>query len=226
MKLAVFSDIHGNIFSFEAILKEIKKECCDIHLFLGDVCGYYYFQAEVIDKLMQMPNLEAIAGNHDKLFLKALENKEVMGDYSRTFGRSMELLKENITIRHLEFIQRLPIKLTLPEHGIAAFHGSPWDPIHQYVYPNSNMNLFDELEYKTVFLGHTHRAMDIKRDTIRIINPGSVGQPRDGGWPSYAIYDSSDQTVKIKRVEYDVNLMVNEIKSRNDHHYLVESLKQ
>jgi putative phosphoesterase len=225
MKVAVFSDIHGNIYSFESIYQEIKKECCDMHLFLGDVCGYYYFQSEVIDILMQMPNLEAITGNHDRIFLKALEDDQVMDDYTRTFGHSMRFLKESISIRHLEFLQGLPIQYHNPEHGIAAFHGSPWNPIHQYIYPDSTMDRFDELPFKVVFLGHTHRAMDIKRQRINIVNPGSAGQPRDGGWPSYAIYDTDDQSVQLKRVKYNVEAMISEINKRNDHQYLIEGLK-
>lgn len=226
MKIAVFSDIHGNIFSFETLYKEIIQENCDMHLFLGDLCGYYYFQEEITGMLQDLPNLESIIGNHDQLFLGALEDEKAMGDYTRIYGRSFEFLKETLSAACLGFLQRLPVQYSDQELGIAAFHGSPWDPIHQYVYPDSNFDRFDELPFKTVFLGHTHRPMDIKRQGIRIVNPGSAGQPRDGGWPSFAVYDTGKDSVQLKRCAYDVDAMIREIKIREDNAYLVEVLER
>ena len=66
---------------------------------------------------------------------------------------------------------------------------------------------------------------DIERANIRIVNPGSAGQPRDGGWPSYAVYDTHSGSVKIKRVPYDINGLMEDIKTRRDQNrYLVDIL--
>lgn len=225
MKIAIFSDIHGNIFSFEPMYHQIKKEQCDLHLFLGDICGYYYHQNEVIDILKTIPNLQALAGNHDLMFLKSLDNEKAMTDYSQTYGRSFEFLKQNITPSNLDFLRHLGSDFQFPRLGVAAFHGSPWNPVSQYIYPDSAMERFDELPYKIVFLGHTHYPMDIQRQSIRIVNPGSAGQPRDGGWPSYAIYNTETHQVAIHRVPYDVDAQIADILGREDaNSYLIEVL--
>ncbi len=225
MKIAIFSDIHGNIFAFEQIYRQIKKENCDLHLFLGDICGYYYHQNEVIEILKTIPNLFSIAGNHDLLFLKSLDNAKVMTEYSKTYGRSFEFLKASITPPNLEFLKQLSPEFILPRLDLAAFHGSPWNPVSQYVYPDSLTERFDELPYKVVFLGHTHYTMDIHREHMRIINPGSVGQPRDGGWPSYALYNTENDQLAFKRVQYDVDAQVADILGREDaNSYLIEVL--
>jgi putative phosphoesterase len=225
MKIGIFSDIHGNLFAFENIYHELKKEACDWHLFLGDVCGYYFQQNEVIDILRDMPNLEVLAGNHDLMFLKSLENGNLMEDYTERYGLSFELLKDSITPGNLDFLKGLPKEFHLEKYGIAGFHGSPWSHIEEYVYPDSPMERFDGLDYNIVFLGHTHWAMDIPRSHIRIVNPGSAGQPRDGGWPSYGIYETHTGKMEIKRVNYDVDALIDDIKRRKDTNaYLIDVL--
>jgi putative phosphoesterase len=227
MKIAIFSDIHGNIFSFEKIYQKLKKEKCDLHLFLGDICGYYYHQNEAIEILREIPNLYSLCGNHDRMFLDSLENEAVMEHYSKTYGRSFEFLKAGITPQNLEFLRQLPLEFTLDQYGIAAFHGSPWNPIQEYIYPDTSMERFDELPYKVVFLGHTHRPMDVRREGIRIVNPGSAGQPRDGGWPTYAVYETDTDKLDIHGVPYDVDAMIEVVKKREDSNvYLVEALRR
>ncbi|MCP5050246.1 MAG: metallophosphoesterase family protein [bacterium] len=227
MKIGIFSDIHGNIFSFEKIYKQLKKERCDMHLFLGDICGYYYYQNEVINILSDIPHLHSLAGNHDVLFLEALEDEAAMNKNIETYGRSFLHLKETILPGSLDYLRALSTCFHLRSGGIAAYHGSPWDPFYEYVYPASSMERFDKLPYKIVFLGHTHHVMDIRREGLRIVNPGSAGQPRDGGWPSYAVYDTETGDVNIKHVPYNVDAMIKDVKERdNGNPYLVEVLER
>ncbi|NIM10368.1 MAG: hypothetical protein GTO45_00125 [Candidatus Aminicenantes bacterium] len=225
MKIGIFSDIHGNLYAFENVYNELKKEGCDLHLFLGDICGYYFQQNEVIDILRDIPHLEALAGNHDIMFLKSLEDKNLMKEYTERYGLSFELLKGTITPENLDFLQRLPKEFHLGRYGIAGFHGSPWSFLEEYVYPDSPTQRFDTLDYDIVFLGHTHWTMDIIRERIRIVNPGSVGQPRDGGWPSYAVYDARSEKLEVKRVNYNVNALIEDIKRRKETNaYLIDVL--
>ena len=227
MKIGIFSDIHGNLYSFENIYRELKKERCDMHLFLGDICGYYYRQKEIIDMLTDMPHLELVAGNHDKLFLKSLEDEKIMRRYTENFGLSFQFLKETIDSNHLDFLRNLTKEYYLESEGIAAFHGSPWSPITEYVYPDSPMDRFNGLPFKILFLGHTHYPMDIKLQNIRLINPGSAGQPRNGGWPTYALYETHTKKLDIKPVHYNVNELVEEIKKRKDKNpYLIRVLQR
>lgn len=225
MKLGIISDIHGNIFAFKEIYKQLMAEECHMHLFLGDVCGYYYHQAQVIDLLQTLPRLESIAGNHDRMFLRSMANDRLMKEYTERFGLSFANLKETVTPHHLKFIQDLPREFHMEtEHRIiAGFHGSPWNPIEEYVYPDSPIERFNGIPYHIVFLGHTHRPMDRTIGNTRIINPGSAGQPRDGGWPSYGVFHLETGQLEIKRVPYDVQALENEILSRDDDNaYLVD----
>ena len=225
MKIGIISDIHGNIFSFKEIYRQLISEACDMHLFLGDVCGYYYHQIEVIDLLLTLPRLESIAGNHDRMFLRSMKNEELLREYTERFGLSFSNLKETVTPKHLKFIQDLPREFHLETQNgiIAGFHGSPWNPIEEYVYPDSSLERFSNIPYDVVFLGHTHRPMDRTVGKTRIINPGSAGQPRDGGWPSYGIYHVETGQLEIKRVPYDVKALENEIIGRDDDNaYLVD----
>jgi predicted phosphodiesterase len=227
MKIGIFSDIHGNRFAFEKIYRELKKESCDMHLFLGDVCGYYYQQDEIMDILEDIPHLAAIQGNHDALFLECLGDEQKLKKYTRTYGLSFEAFKETITPRHLAFLRALPREFHLKEEGLAAFHGSPWNPLQEYIYPDSNLERFEGLPFNAVFLGHTHYPMDIRLQGIRVINPGSAGQPRNGGWPTFALYDTRARTLEIKSVPYPVDLMMAEITRRKDNNpYLIHILQR
>lgn len=227
MKLGIISDIHGNIFAFKEIYQELQRESCDMHLYLGDVCGYYYHQAEVIDMLKTLPRLEAIAGNHDRMFLKALVNDKLMEEYTERFGQSFRCLKGGISASHLQFIRDLPREFHMETRVgiVAGFHGSPWNPIEEYIYPDSLLVRFENVPYKIVFLGHTHWPMDRQAGGTRVINPGSAGQPRDGGWPCYGVYDLETGQYKLKRVKYNVEMLEKEILHRHDDNaYLIDIL--
>ncbi len=227
MKIGIFGDIHGNYYAFEKIYAQLKNESCDMHFFLGDVCGYYYQQNEIIDILREIPNLRGVMGNHEATFLAALENIKLMENYSKNFGRSFELLRENITPANLEFIKSLPREALLPEYNIAAYHGSPWKPLAEYIYPDAPLDRFRELTHKTIFLGHTHYPMDRKYRDVRVINPGSSGQPRNGGWPSFATYNTKKGKAEIKCITYDVNPLIRDIENMQENKpYLIEVLQR
>jgi len=227
MKIGIFSDIHGNLPAFEKVYSKLMRERCDRYYFLGDICGYYFNQNEVIDMMREIPNLEAIAGNHDVLFLKAIESDVVMFNYTDRFGLSFKQLKENITHANLDYIEKLPKRKVTEDGMIGLFHGSPWSPLEEYVYPDAAMYRFDCLPDKYVFLGHTHRSMDIRRDEVRIINPGSSGQPRDGNWPTYAVLDTESGKAEIKSVPFDIDRLLKDIEQRNDTNtYIVDILRR
>ncbi len=216
MRIGVFADIHGNIFAFEKVMESLKKEKLDMYLFCGDICGYYYYQDEVIDVLKEMDNLKCIAGNHDRFFLETLKDPSLSMAYEEEYGRSHSLLKNGIKLSSLEWIKQLPDKWVSGEDELAAFHGSPWDHLNEYIYPDSSFEKFADLSYKYVILGHTHHPMDVSIGGVRIINPGSCGQPRDYNEPSYAVLDTDRDSVTFKRVKYDVDLMINEVKKRKE----------
>jgi putative phosphoesterase len=227
VKIGVFADIHGNGSAFDRIYESLEKESCDRLFFLGDICGYYYDQNRIIEILNEIPNLTSILGNHDALFLEALDNRDLAKSYLDRYGKSNEFLMESITPESIEFLKKMPTHFKDHDLGIAAYHGSPWDPLGEYVYPDSAPARFAELPFKLVLLGHTHYPMDVHTDNGRIVNPGSVGQPRDGGWPSYAVYDDDIRNLEIKRIPFDVDRLVKEIESRHEcNPYLIDILRR
>ena len=225
MRIGIFADVHGNGWAFERVYHALEKEKCDAWFFCGDICGYYYDQGAIIDRLRQTRSLYAVLGNHDSLFLQLLDGSLADKDYSSRYGRSLEFLKESITADQIAFLRGLPSNLEVFELGVAVFHGSPWSFLDEYVYPDSDFTGFDRLPYRLVLLGHTHYPMDIRRKGIRIINPGSAGQPRDGGWPSYAVYETQTEKLEIRRVTYDVRPLIQDIKRRREQNpYLIDVL--
>jgi len=227
VRIGVFADIHGNGPAFEKIYESLGKESCNRYIFLGDICGYYYDQNGIIAILNKMPNLTSILGNHDAQFLKALDDRDFAKNYSTRYGKSFEFLMESLAPESIEFLRKLSVDFVDHDLGIAAFHGSPWDPLEGYVYPDSEQARFDQLPFRLVFLGHTHYPMDIQRENIRIMNPGSAGQPRDGGWPSYAVYDDETQSMEIMRIPFDVDALVRDIENRQEGNaYLIDVLRR
>lgn len=127
MRIAIFSDIHGNIYAFEKILESIREHQVDQLIFCGDICGYYYYQNEIINIFKNMNNLVCVMGNHDKLFLDILEDEHLEEAYTNRYGKSMELLKKNITKDNLNFLRNLNSKkeLWIDKYSFGVFHGSP-----------------------------------------------------------------------------------------------------
>lgn len=212
MRIGIFSDIHGNIHAFEKVHRKLLVEGCDMHLFLGDICGYYYHQNEVIELMRTMPSLVTLAGNHDIMFMKAAKDDGIMRSYVQQIGRSYALLKEHISEANMAFLGELRESYVSEDGEIAAFHGSPWNPYHEYVYPDSNVDQFSQMSFRVVFLGHTHHPMDREINGKRLINPGSVGQPRNGGDPTYGVFNTETGVFDIKEITYDVQIVVEEVR--------------
>ena len=227
MKIAIFADIHGNIHAFRELWRQLRGGSYDLYCFLGDICGYYYHQNEIIRTLMGIKNLICVAGNHDTAFLEGLKDEAIADRYRKVYGKSCDILKDDIEPECMEFLERLPERTVLEEEGIAIFHGSPWNNLEGYVYPDADLAPFEDLTYKYVFMGHTHYAMRRRAKEMCMINPGSCGQPRDLNLPSYAVLDSKSKDVKIKRFDYDKKMLIKEIESHSEaNEYLADVLKR
>ncbi|MCS6131033.1 YfcE family phosphodiesterase [Clostridium botulinum] len=228
MRVAVFSDVHGNIYSFKNILNSMKKSGIEQYIFCGDICGYYYHQNEIIELFKGLKNFICVMGNHDKKIITLLEQKEsIIKKDIAEYGSSYSLLLKNITNENKEYLQNLSIKYEgiIDNRKIGVFHGSPFNFLEEYVYPTDSLNNFKKLEYDIVFLGHTHYSMYKKLHNVIVVNPGSCGQPRDGKLPSYAIWETTTNEVEIKYVEYNPTELVNDI-NRYDksNKYLIDIL--
>ena len=212
MKICVFSDIHGNGPAFRVAYDMIISEKADINIFLGDLCGYYFDQKEIFLMLQTIPNLIALKGNHDEFFLRIInKDEELRQAYIKRYGNSMEkLLGEDVEELN-QWLSGLPESYIDTDSGFAFYHGSPWDYLDGYVYPDSPLDKFLDYRSSLFVLGHTHYPMVRTIDDKLIVNPGSLGQPRNGGWPTYAIIDYPSKKVIFREISYDKTDLIRQI---------------
>ena len=199
MKLAIFSDIHGNTHFFEAFLRDAEAEKVDRLVFLGDAVSYYPFGCEVIRKLRELSVL-CIEGNHDSMLRGEFpipENHEPVYQLRKTMVE--------ISGDELEFVKSWPeiVHQTLDGKRLTFVHGSPLNHLKGYSYADSELALYDNPGEDIVFVGHTHRPWIRQNFHTLMVNVGSVGLPRDeggGSKPAWCLYDSQSGKAEIHRV--------------------------
>lgn len=227
MKIGILSDIHSNSEALNCVLKTIEK--VDKFICLGDIVGYGADPNYCIEKIKDL-NCRCIGGNHDFAVVgKVNINYFNYAARAAILWTSRQLKKDN-----LNFLLNLKKKIEL-KNNVFAFHGSPQEPILEYILDKNTANLiFSKFHFKICFVGHSHLAgcfsfnennnqteyinysnggcIEISKNKRYIINCGSVGQPRDGNpQASYGIYDLKYNAVNIYRVSYPVNLTKSKI---------------
>lgn len=211
MKYVVFSDIHGNACALRHMLNASRLENVDGYICCGDIVGYYYDFEDAVNLLKGLNNLYLVKGNHDIIYQKIAENPTVKEQYAAKYGNSY--LKD-VSTMVINFIQTLPtnINMTILGRRVGIFHGTPNDPTDGRIYPDCTQ--FDETfkQYDICFLGHTHYRMIKQVNNTLLINPGSIGQPRDGAGFSYCIFDFADLTYKFNTITFDKEELRNKIK--------------
>ena len=202
MKIGVISDIHSNIYGLRSALKEINKLSADLILCAGDITGYYTFVNEVFEVLTEY-NIKFIKGDHDNYLFR-----EDLSNFKPLLKNSIEYTRTKI---NREFMNELKLAkdsyiTEIDDVKIAMYHGSPWNHLEEYIYPNyEDFQKFETLDSQVIILGHTHYPMIKKVGKVMILNPGSCGQPRDGDRrASLALLETQTGTVELRRVEYDV----------------------
>jgi putative phosphoesterase len=196
MRIGLISDIHANLPALRAVLDVLEQ--ADQILCAGDMTGYFQSPNEVIAEL-RARNVTMISGNHDVYLHRPPANPNAI------LRRSLDETHGAISTENIAFLAALPceMKLTLGGVRIAMYHGSPWNAQEQYIYPDfREWERFAEIDADIVVLGHTHRPILRQIGSVTLINPGSVGQPRDGdSRPAYAILDSNTRQVQLCRVD-------------------------
>ncbi|MFB6265476.1 MAG: metallophosphoesterase [Candidatus Nanohaloarchaea archaeon] len=208
MKLGVISDIHSSIVALEKVLDEIEAE---LVVCAGDLVGYYLDPGEVIDRVKE-GGITCVRGNHDD----ALVNWPPR-NFNPVARKALELNREKLGNEQLSFLEQLPVRREMDVGGrkVLVVHGSPEEP-YRYVYPRDVGEDFAERqgvqEMDLVVMGHTHVPLVEKSGDTLVVNPGSVGQPRDGDpRASFAVVDMESMDAEIRRVEYDVEPVVERV---------------
>lgn len=228
MKIAFFSDIHGNIYSFEKFLIDIHSNEIDYLFFCGDIFGYYYYQNEILDCLRKNGELcKCILGNHDKMFLDLLEDKLDEESLILNYGNSYKGICKKISQENIDFLKSVPSirYFNIQGQKIAITHGSLSDNLNGRIYPNTAIDSEDLYkQYDYVILGHTHHKMVRTVGETYIINPGSIGQQRDGKGCSYLVLDLDNGYFNFKTIEYDVQRLVMDIDKKDNGNYKLKEV--
>jgi predicted phosphodiesterase len=222
VRYLVFSDIHSNIEAFEKFLGQKKVKNVDKILFLGDLVGYGPDPDGVIGHFREMPNLRAVRGNHDKV-IADLESSAL---FNPAAAFSAEWSKLKIAPANFQFLKKLPKGPQVIDRFITICHGSTFDEDYYVFSQFEATESFRFMETSIGFFGHTHfpiiyylrnekldvvpltenTRIKLDRNTRYLINPGSIGQPRDKNpAPSYVIFDSVKMEISFNRFTYDVS---------------------
>ncbi len=207
MRLVVLSDIHANLAALERVLADIPS--CDELYCLGDIVGYGPSPNEVIEALRAYKSTIVLAGNHDH----AVVTGDLSGfvDYA---ARSIQWTRHQLSINNMGYLQTLKpsARKRVQDTNIALFHGSPRDPLNEYIFPGTSPSILKALlrlsGTEILLLGHTHVPMFFRDGQKVLLNPGSVGQPRDGDPRAcYMVLDVENDNIihKFKRVQYDIH---------------------
>lgn len=207
MKLALISDVHGNLPALEAVLADIPGDV-DKTICLGDIVGYGPYPLECARKTFQHCDI-VLQGNHDRELTAPADS----GSNDQAIA-GLHYANEQLNDRYREWLQNLSRKTGFDD-DILLFHDHP-EEVDRYVLPSEFPKVRPHLDdYRACFLGHTHIQHEAEIDDRLILNPGSVGQPRDGdNRAAYAVVETENWETDLRRVEYDIQKVqarVNEV---------------
>jgi putative phosphoesterase len=213
-KVALISDIHGNLDALKAVVKDAEKSGLEVFLNVGDAVGFGIYPSQVVQAL-RSPAFLSVLGNVDLEILEALRlGKPSDGDNAEKFS-----IKE-LSPSDVAYLQSLPRELRFEIAGtrVLLTHGSP-DSIDEHIYPDSSEERLKEIAAKAeadvVVTGHTHLQMNRSVDGVTFINPGSVGRPVSGEPKAeYAVLSFSPLRVEFRKVAYDIEALADEMRKK------------
>ncbi len=229
MRTLIISDIHANLTALEAVLADACSY--DATWCLGDLVGYGPNPNECVERIAGLPNMQCIMGNHDAAAVDLID----VETFNLEARKAVLWTREHLTPENRDYLENLSTRITVDDFTLV--HGSPYKPIWEYLLDTRsatfNFGLFDT---PYCFVGHTHLPVrfylpddrttaqldvpaHISQMTLApraILNPGSVGQPRDHDPRSaYAILDLDDFTWEWRRVEYDIQKVQERMRQEN-----------
>jgi diadenosine tetraphosphatase ApaH/serine/threonine PP2A family protein phosphatase len=218
MRVLIISDVHANLTALEAVLEHGNNR--EAVWCLGDLIGYGPDPNECVERIANLTNSLSLIGNHDQAVLGEIPLSRFNSDAGAVVAWTQGILSE----KNQAYLNTLPSKVTLEGYTLA--HGSPNQPVWEYILdPNTADRNFEAFSTDYCFVGHSHLPIIFQRpypDSFAIsqpvnwnepmqlkprmiLNPGSVGQPRDGDpRASYGMLDTDAETWEMFRVEYDV----------------------
>ncbi len=222
MRYLIFTDIHGNLEAFNAFLKFAQKRKVDHYLFLGDLVGYGASPNEIIQKIGNLKPISMIRGNHDK----AVCGLDTVQTFNPIAASAIHWTRDQISKKNLNFLCRLKQGPIMVNKEIMICHGAPFDEDHYIFGEFDASEAFLHISARICFFGHTHfpfvyeekdhivdgtfltgesNEIKIDKDVRYLINPGSIGQPRDRNpQAACAMYDTNTKKIKFFRFPYNI----------------------
>ena len=223
MRYLILSDMHANWDAFEIVLRRARRKRFDAVLVLGDLVGYGAAPNQVVEAVRNFaPRLYTVRGNHDKVVAQ-IDNG---ANFNQTALIAAQWTTQRLTAANLRYVHNLPQGPMEVEPGLAICHGSPLDE-DTYVFSDIDaFEIFSHFSVPVTFFGHTHipslfslvgrkigvtalrgtsGRIVLSPEGRYLINPGSIGQPRDRDpRASYMTYDSDRKVVRWYRVPYPI----------------------
>ncbi|MGZ0747046.1 metallophosphoesterase family protein [Haloparvum sp. AD34] len=217
MQVGVISDVHGNRVAFDAVLDDMPSVDEVIHA--GDAVGYNPWPGECVDRI-RSASIPSVQGNHDR----AVADGDAFR-FNSLAGAGVKHAKSTLDDERIEWLGSLPAERFVADGRVRIVHGHPMDP-DRYTYPeefrpdlitrglDAEESAEAERDPDVLVMGHTHVQGHAVYDEGIVLNPGSVGQPRDGDpRAAYAVVDLDAMTVDERRVEYDVDRVVEAVEN-------------
>jgi putative phosphoesterase len=201
VKIALISDVHANLIALKAVLEDMEGRDVGEMISAGDVVGYYPFPNETI-ALFRDRAIISIQGNHDRAVLSAGDPHMNPWANSAVSWTLAQLSESSV-----EYIRAMPRHRSMSIGGtsIAMYHGAPFDDDYYLFEEEATEEVLQSTGCSLLVLGHTHIPFIKRYRSGMIVNPGSIGQPRDGDPDSsYAIYDTETRKAFLLRVPYDI----------------------
>ena len=227
MRVAVISDVHANYHALESVLREVEAESPDAVWCLGDTVGYGPLPNECCGAVQERADL-CLVGNHDLVVLGELS----VTDFNDEAAAAAEWTSDVLTRESRSFLESL--KPAGAAEGIDLYHASARDPVWEYVLTEESARATLELsDAPVVLVGHSHVALAVALDGREVLgglapagtnidlngrwllNPGSVGQPRDGDpRAAWLLLDLEQRFAAFRRVQYPIKQTQSEMRER------------
>jgi len=222
MRYLIFTDIHGNLESFLGLLRFVRRRKIDHYIFLGDLVGYGASPNETIQLFKTLKPISKIRGNHDK----AVCGFDTVQSFNPVAASGILWTKHHILKKNLNFLSRFQKGPRVIDNHITLCHGAPFDEDHYIFGEFDAAEAFFHIKTPIALFGHTHFPfiytqkdqtvegmfltdnyfeLTLEKDKRYLINPGSVGQPRDRNpLAACSIYNSKTRKIQFYRFEYDI----------------------
>lgn len=224
MHYLILTDMHGNAEALQAVLRKVRRKRFDATLVLGDLVGYGAGPNQVVDTIRELPGVVyRVRGNHDKV----ASGIEDGANFNQAALTAALWTKEHLSPSNLRFVKELECGPRQIDGDFWICHGSPLDEDQYVLSIFDAWEIFSRFSADLVFFGHTHipslfvaKGSDTRVALLRgpsgsirlepgaryLINPGSIGQPRDRDpMAAYMTFDSEKRMVRWYRVDYAID---------------------